>query len=95
MSNKRPDTGPYPYFFKFLIAMHENPGMNNDKPTPDHSLEPAVTPSVLTEDRQYEQSGLYPEGQKPFRVIALLGVLAGIIVFIAISAIVLDRLLVQ
>jgi len=45
-------------------------------------------------ERQYEQSGLYPPGEKPFRVLALMGWLASIIIFIAVSAIVLDRLLI-
>jgi len=45
-------------------------------------------------ERQYEQTGLYPPGEKPFRVLALLGWLAGIIIFIAVSAVVLDRLLI-
>ncbi len=46
------------------------------------------------QERQYEQSGLYPPGEKPFRVLALMGWLAGVVVFIAISAVVLDRLLI-
>jgi hypothetical protein len=45
-------------------------------------------------ERRYEQSGLYPPGEKPFRVLALMGWLAGIIIFIAVSAVVLDRLLI-
>jgi hypothetical protein len=45
------------------------------------------------QERQYEQTGLYPPGEKPFRVLALMGWLAGVVVFIAISAVVLDRLL--
>lgn len=57
--------------------------MSTDK---DNSAKPA--------ERQYEQSGLYPPGEKQFRILALLGCLAGVIVFIAISAIVLDRLLI-
>ena len=47
------------------------------------------------EEREYEQSGLYPPGEKPFRVIGLLGTLLGVIVFIAVAAVVLDRLLIQ
>jgi hypothetical protein len=46
------------------------------------------------QERQYEQTGLYPPGEKPFRVMALMGWLAGVVVFIAISAVVLDRLLI-
>jgi len=45
-------------------------------------------------ERQFEQSGLYPPGEKPFRVLALLGWLAGIIILIAVSAVVLDGLLI-
>lgn len=40
--------------------------------------------------REYEQSGLYPENDKPFRIFALLGWLAGIVVFMAVAAAVLD-----
>tara|TARA_R100001377_G_scaffold78806_1_gene56707 strand:- start:2191 stop:2397 length:207 start_codon:yes stop_codon:yes gene_type:complete len=54
-------------------------------------------PSNATEDddREYEQSGLYPPGEKPFRIVRLLGSLLGVIVFIAIAAVVLDRILIQ
>lgn len=45
-------------------------------------------------ERQYEQTGLYPPGEKPFRVLALMGWLAGVVIFIAVSAVVLDRLLI-
>ena len=45
--------------------------------------------------RQYEQSGLYPENDKPFRVFALLGWLAGIVVLMAIAAAVLDLALLE
>jgi len=39
--------------------------------------------------REYEQSGLYPKNGKPFRVIALLGVIFAVIVALAgISALV-------
>lgn len=47
------------------------------------------------DDREYEQTGLYPPGEKPFRIVGLLGSLLGVIVFIAVAAIVLDRLLIQ
>ena len=57
---------------------------------------PNLTPSATEDDdREYEQSGLYPPGEKPFRVVALLGSLLGVIVFIAIAAVVLDRILIQ
>lgn len=52
------------------------------------------TPDTSTEEREYEKSGLYPKGEKPFRLFGLLGFLAGVIVFIAVSAAVLDRLLI-
>tara|TARA_R110001606_G_scaffold347884_3_gene497295 strand:- start:664 stop:864 length:201 start_codon:yes stop_codon:yes gene_type:complete len=47
------------------------------------------------DDREYEQSGLYPPGEKPFRIVGLLGSLLGVIVFIAVAAVVLDRILIQ
>ena len=47
------------------------------------------------DDREFEQSGLYPPGEKPFRIVGLLGSLIGVIVFIAIAAVVLDRILIQ
>ena len=57
----------------------------------------ANMPRITTkdDDREYEQSGLYPPGEKPFRIIGLLGSLVGVIVFIAIAAVILDRLLIQ
>ena len=51
--------------------------------------------STEDDDREYEQSGLYPPGEKPFRIVRLLGSLLGVIVFIAIAAVVLDRILIQ
>lgn len=47
-----------------------------------------------TQEREYEKSGLYPKEGKAFHLWGLLGALVGIIVFIAISAIVLDRILI-
>lgn len=56
----------------------------------------ANLPHNATEnDREYEQSGLYPPGEKPFRVVGLLGSLVGVIVLIAIAAVFLDRILIQ
>lgn len=49
--------------------------------------------SKIDDDREYEQSGLYPPGQKPFRLFGLLGFLVGVIAFIAIAAYALDRIL--
>ncbi|MDX1491497.1 MAG: hypothetical protein R3332_09425 [Pseudohongiellaceae bacterium] len=46
-------------------------------------------------EREYEKSGLYPETGKAFHLWGLLGVLAGVIVFIALSAVVLDRILIS
>ena len=46
-------------------------------------------------EREYEQSGLYPENGKPFRIFALLGWLAGIVVFMLVAAAVLDMLLLE
>lgn len=43
--------------------------------------------------REYERSGLYPDGQgKPFRIYALLGVLLLVILFMAGAAAVVDWL---
>lgn len=47
-----------------------------------------------THERQYEESGLYPREGKSFRLIALLACLIGIITFLALSSIVLDRILI-
>ncbi|MDP1930378.1 MAG: hypothetical protein Q8L60_02860 [Gammaproteobacteria bacterium] len=63
--------------------------MTNESKTPDTSVD-----ASCDEDREYEKSGLYPKDGKPFRLFALLGFLAGVIVFIAVSAVVLDRLLI-
>tara|TARA_R110001592_G_C13008810_1_gene736561 strand:+ start:891 stop:1097 length:207 start_codon:yes stop_codon:yes gene_type:complete len=57
-------------------------------PNPPHS-------ASEDDDREYEQSGLYPPGEKPFRIVGLLGSLLGVIVFIAVAAVVLDRILIQ
>lgn len=51
--------------------------------------------AIAEDDREYEQSGLYPAGEKPFRIVGLLGSLLGVIVFIAVAAVVLDRILIQ
>ncbi len=53
-------------------------------------------PSVQsdTPEREYEQSGLYPKEGKPFRVIALLSSLIGVVVLLAVAAIILDRILI-
>jgi hypothetical protein len=45
-------------------------------------------------EREYEQSGLYPEHEKPFRVWALLGWLAGIVAVLAGAAALLDIMLI-
>lgn len=45
------------------------------------------------DDREYEQTGLYPPGQRPFRLFGLIGFLLGVIVFIAATAFILDRTL--
>lgn len=51
--------------------------------------------AIEDDDREYEQSGLYPPGEKPFRIVRLLGSLIGVIVVIAIAAVILDRILIQ
>lgn len=45
------------------------------------------------EEREYEKSGLYPENGKPFRVLALLGWLAVIVVCLAGAAAALNIIL--
>lgn len=64
--------------------------MSIENKTSDTATPPAPADQP---ERQYEKTGLYPEGGKPFRLYALLGWLFGIIVFIAASAITLDRIL--
>lgn len=49
-------------------------------------------PSDNGQKREYERSGLYPKNGKPFRVLALLGVLFLVIVFMAGAAAVIDWL---
>lgn len=46
-------------------------------------------------EREYEKSGLYPENEKPFRIIALLGFIVGIVVLLAVAAAVLDLTLLE
>jgi hypothetical protein len=46
-------------------------------------------------EREYEQSGMYPEKGKAFRIWALLGWLAGIIVFLAVVSAIADIFLLQ
>jgi hypothetical protein len=41
-------------------------------------------------EREYEKSGLYPDDGKPFRILALLGWLGGIVVVLIVAAAVLD-----
>lgn len=45
------------------------------------------------ENREYEQSGLYPKKGKPFRVVALLGVLAVVILLMMGAAALIDLLI--
>jgi len=47
-----------------------------------------------SDEREYEQSGLYPSEGKSFRIVALLGSLFVVVVLIAVSAFVLDRVLI-
>lgn len=65
---------------------------NKTSDTAAPTAAPAPAPADQSE-RQYEKSGLYPEDSKPFRIYALLGWLLGIVVFIAASSAVLDRIL--
>lgn len=50
---------------------------------------------ALAEDREYEATGLNPPGEKAFHLYGLLGSLLAVIVFIALAAVILDRLLIQ
>lgn len=45
--------------------------------------------------REYEKSGLYPKNDKPFRIIALLGVIVGVVVVLAVAAAILDLTLLE
>ena len=54
------------------------------------NLKPTESP-----EREYEKSGLYPEDGKPFRILALLGWLAAIVVLLAVAAAVLDLTLLE
>lgn len=42
------------------------------------------------EEREYEKSGLYPENEKPFRILALLGWLGVVVICLAGAAAILD-----
>lgn len=48
----------------------------------------------ISDEREYEQSGLYPAEGKSFRIVALLGSLFVVVVLIAVSAFLLDRILI-
>lgn len=45
-------------------------------------------------EREYEQSGLYPKEGKAFRIVALISSLVGVIVFLILASLVLDRILI-
>jgi hypothetical protein len=51
--------------------------------------------STESPEREYEKSGLYPKDGKPFRIFALLGWLAAIVVLLAVAAAVLDLTLLE
>lgn len=56
---------------------------------------PDLPPSTTEAgERKYEQSGLYPPGEKPFRLIRLIGSLLGVILFLVITALLLDSILI-
>jgi hypothetical protein len=50
--------------------------------------------STESPEREYEKSGLYPKEGKSFRILALLGWLAVIVVLLAVAAAVLDLTLI-
>lgn len=60
----------------------------------NNETDPTPPVNVDTDDREYEQSGLYPATGKRFRLFGLLGSLLAIIVFIAIASLALDRMLI-
>ena len=62
---------------------------------PSDQISDSPNDTTEDDDREYEQSGLYPPGEKPFRIVGLLGSLLGVIIFIAIAAVILDRILIQ
>jgi hypothetical protein len=45
-------------------------------------------------DREYEKSGMYPKEGKPFRLVALLLGLTGVVIFLAVSAALLNFILI-
>jgi len=59
-----------------------------------HETAPITDHSDNSDEREYEQSGLYPAEGKSFRIVALLGSLFVVVVLIAVSAYVLDRVLI-
>lgn len=52
------------------------------------------TSSAKPPKREYERSGMYPKEGKQFRILALLGWLAVVVVFIAATAALLDYMLI-
>ena len=50
-------------------------------------------PTSGAKEREYEKSGMYPDNDKPFRILALLGWLAGIVVCLAGAAAILNIVL--
>lgn len=54
----------------------------------DHHNDKTNSPKPADKDqqREYEKSGLYPENGKPFRIFALLGWLAAVVVLMAAAA---------
>jgi hypothetical protein len=64
--------------------------MQQEKLMNQENLKPTESP-----EREYEKSGLYPEDGKPFRILALLGWLAAIVVLLAVAAAVLDLTLLE
>jgi len=45
-------------------------------------------------EREYESSGLYPKEGKPFRLVALLLGLSGVVIFLAVAAAILNFVLI-
>ena len=68
--------------------------MNNTTEPAKQEAQSTPSPQTNAVEREYEQSGLYPSSGKSFRIVALLGPLVAVIVFLAVAAYALDRILI-
>lgn len=67
-----------------------NDSQHTSAAPPDH---PADETHASRQQREYEQSGCYPEQGKPFRIMALLAWLSAVIVVLAGVAAILNMLI--